>query len=106
VVFVGFRVSRRVPTERYPYGYERAEDLVGIGIAVVIWVSAAPAAAESIYKIISRVGTGRVGAGIAGAAVGIIGNQAVARYKLTTGRRINSAGLVVDARHSWLDAPR
>src|SRR5262249_33298965 len=25
LVFLGFRVSRRVPTERYPYGYERAE---------------------------------------------------------------------------------
>jgi cation diffusion facilitator family transporter len=33
VVFVGFRTSRRLPTERYPYGYERAEDLAGIGVA-------------------------------------------------------------------------
>jgi cation diffusion facilitator family transporter len=104
VVFVGFRISRRVPTERYPYGYERAEDLVGIGIAVVIWASAALAAAESTHKIISHGGTGHVGAGIAGAAIGIIGNQAVARYKLRIGRRINSAALVADARHSWLDA--
>src|SRR5215471_9621949 len=37
-----FRVSRRKPTEWYPYGYERAEDLTGIGIAIVIWGSAAP----------------------------------------------------------------
>jgi hypothetical protein len=28
----------------------------------------------------------------------------VARYKLVTGRRISSATLVADARHSWLDA--
>jgi cation diffusion facilitator family transporter len=69
VVFLGFRVSRRVPTERYPYGYERAEDLVCIGIAVVIWASAALAAAESIRKIVSHGGTGHVGIGIAGAAI-------------------------------------
>ncbi len=31
-------------------------------------------------------------------------NQVVARYKLRTGQRINSATLVADARHSWLDA--
>src|SRR5215471_15042263 len=37
-----FRVSRHTPTEWYPYGYERAEDLTGIGIAIVIWGSAAP----------------------------------------------------------------
>jgi divalent metal cation (Fe/Co/Zn/Cd) transporter len=30
VVFVGFRPSRRGPTERYPYGLDRAEDLAGI----------------------------------------------------------------------------
>jgi len=41
VVFLGFRLSRRPATERYPYGLERAEDLAGIGIAVVIWASAA-----------------------------------------------------------------
>jgi cation diffusion facilitator family transporter len=104
VVFLGFRVSRRVPTERYPYGYERAEDLVGVGIAVVIWASAALAAAESIRKILSHGGTGFVGIGIAGAVIGILGNQVVARYKLIIGRRINSAALVADARHSWLDA--
>jgi divalent metal cation (Fe/Co/Zn/Cd) transporter len=28
----------------------------------------------------------------------------VARYKLVVGRRINSATLIADARHSWLDA--
>jgi cation diffusion facilitator family transporter len=40
VVFLGFRVSKRPASERYPYGLERAEDLAGIGIAVVIWASA------------------------------------------------------------------
>src|ERR1700684_1205025 len=29
VVFLGFRLSRRPPTEKYPYGLERAEDLAG-----------------------------------------------------------------------------
>jgi len=104
VVFLGFRLSRRPATERYPYGLERAEDLAGIGIAVVIWASAAFAGYESIRKLIGHGPTTHLAAGIAGAIIGIAGNVAVARYKLTVGRRINSATLVVDARHSWLDA--
>jgi divalent metal cation (Fe/Co/Zn/Cd) transporter len=32
VVYFGFRLSRRSPTEKYPSGVERAEDLAGIGI--------------------------------------------------------------------------
>lgn len=104
VVFLGFRLSRRAPTEKYPYGMERAEDLAGVGIAVVIWASAAFAGYESIRKLIGHGHTVFVGAGIAGAVVGIIGNQLVARYKLVVGRRIGSATLIADARHSWLDA--
>jgi cation diffusion facilitator family transporter len=104
VVFLGFRLSRRPPTDRYPYGLERAEDLAGIGIAIVIWASAAFAGLESIRKLIEHGHTAHVTAGIAGAVLGIIGNQAVARYKLTVGKRINSATLIADARHSWLDA--
>jgi cation diffusion facilitator family transporter len=97
VVFLGFRLSRRPATERYPYGLERAEDLAGIGIAVVIWASAAFAGYESIRKLLVHGPTTHIGAGIAG-------NLAVTRYKLVVGRRINSATLVADARHSWLDA--
>jgi cation diffusion facilitator family transporter len=104
VVFLGFRLSRRPPTERYPYGLERAEDLAGIGIAVVIWASAAFAGLESVRKLIEHGHTTHVGAGIAGAALGIVGNQVVARYKLVVGKRIHSATLIADARHSWLDA--
>ncbi|HEY7429959.1 MAG TPA: cation diffusion facilitator family transporter [Streptosporangiaceae bacterium] len=104
VVFVGFRLSRRGSTERYPYGLDRAEDLAGIGIAVVIWASAAFAGYESARKLLSGAPTGHLGIGIAAAVLGIVGNQAVAWYKLSTGRRIRSATLLADARHSWLDA--
>jgi len=104
VVFLGFRLSRRPPTESYPYGLERAEDLAGIGIAVVIWASAAFAGIESIRKLAGHGTTTHLAAGIAGAALGIIGNQLVARYKLRTGRRIGSGTLIADAKHSWLDA--
>jgi cation diffusion facilitator family transporter len=104
VVFIGFRVSRKGPTERFPYGLDRAEDLAGIGIAVVIWASALFAGYESVRKLVNHGPTSHIALGIFGAALGIVGNQVVARYKLVTGRRINSGTLVADARHSWLDA--
>jgi cation diffusion facilitator family transporter len=104
VVFLGFRLSRRPATERFPYGLERAEDLAGIGIAAVIWASAAFAGYEGIRKLVGHGTTTHVGAGIAGAIIGIVGNLAVARYKRAVGQRINSGTLLADARHSWLDA--
>ena len=104
MVFLGFRLSRNGPTERYPYGLDRAEDLAGIGIAVVIWASAAFAGFESVRKLLDHGTDHARRLGIAGAALGIVGNQVVARYKLVVGRRIGSATLIADARHSWLDA--
>lgn len=104
VVFVGLRISRRRATTSHPYGWERAEDLAGLAIALVIWLSAAFAAAVSIRKLFENGTTSHVTWGIVAAAVGILGNQLVARYKLGVGRRIHSATLVADAQHSWLDA--
>lgn len=79
LVFLGFRVSKKDPTERYPYGFERAEDLAGVGIAVVIWASALFAGVESVRKLLGHGHTTHVGVGMAAAALGIIGNQVVAR---------------------------
>lgn len=71
VVFLGFRISKRPPSAAYPYGYERAEDLAGLGVALVIWLSAIFAGYESYLKFIRNAGTSHIGIGIAGAAVGI-----------------------------------
>jgi cation diffusion facilitator family transporter len=104
IVFVGFRLSRRPATAGRPYGYERAEDLAGLGVALAIWASAALAGFVSVHKLASSGHTSHLGLGMAAAVVGIAGNQLVARYKVRTGRRIQSATLVADGHHSRLDA--
>jgi cation diffusion facilitator family transporter len=104
VVFLGFRVSRKPASRSHPYGYERAEDLAGLGVAVVIWLSALFAGYESYRKLVGHGQTSHVWVGMAGAALGIAGNQAVAWYKRRVGKRIGSLTLIADARHSWLDA--
>ena len=103
-VYFGFRASRKQPTRRYPYGYGRAEDLTGVIIVIAIWSSAALAGWQSYDKLVSGRGTTHLTLGMVAAAVGIVGNQVVARYKLSVGRAIKSAPLIVDARHSMLDA--
>jgi cation diffusion facilitator family transporter len=104
LVFLGFWVSKRPASPGHPYGYDRAEDIAGIGVALAIWSSAIFAGYESVRKLVHHGTTTHVGWGIAAAIVGIAGNQAVAWYKGSVGRRIQSATLMADARHSWLDA--
>lgn len=104
VVFVGFRLSKRPANPAHPYGYERAEDLAGLGVALVVWASAAFAGAVSIHKLTGNGHTSHLAFGIAAALVGIAGNQLVSRHKRRVGRRIQSATLLADATHSRLDA--
>ena len=107
VVFAGFFISKRPASERYPYGLERAEDIAGLGVALVIWAFAAFAAfaaIESYRKLVSHSPTTHLALGMLGACIGIVGNQLVAWYKRRVGGRIHSATLLADAKHSWLDA--
>lgn len=103
-LYVGFRLSCRSPNARYPYGYGRAEDLAGIGVVIAIWVSAVLAGLESLEKLRAQGQTTLPLLGLAAALAGVIGNQAVARYKLQVGREINSEALVADSRHAGTDA--
>jgi cation diffusion facilitator family transporter len=64
-VFLGFYISKRQPTMAYPYGYERAEDIAGLGVALVIWLSALFAGYESYQKLIGRTGIIHLGVGMA-----------------------------------------
>lgn len=104
VVFLGFRLSKKPATPTHPYGYERAEDLAGLGVALVVWASAVFAGVLSVHKLLVHGRTSSLGLGMAAAVAGIVGNQLVARYKRSVGTRIQSATLVADAKHSWLDA--
>jgi cation diffusion facilitator family transporter len=103
VVFIGFRISKRPPSRHYPYGYERAEDLAGLVIALVIWGSAVFAGYESYQKLRSHAGTGHIAVGVCGALLGMVGNFAVSRYKAVVAKRIQSVTMAAEAQHSWLD---
>ena len=104
LVFIGFQVSRRTPTSRFPYGYDRAEDIAGIGVALVIWASAGLAAWESWRKLVNHGPTDHLALGMVAAVVAMVVNRIVAAYKGRIGTRIQSTTLLADARHSWLDA--
>ena len=98
-----FWLSRRAPTRRYTYGYGRSEDLAGITIVLVIAASAVVAAAVAIERIVHPHPVRQLGWVAVAGAVGFVGNEAVARYRMRTGRRIGSAALEADGQHARTD---
>lgn len=103
-LWIAFSLGRRAPSERFTYGYHRAEDLAGIVIVLAIAVSAGAVAWESIQRFVEPRDLNHVGWVIAAGVVGAAGNETVARYRINAGRRIGSEALIADGFHARTDA--
>jgi cation diffusion facilitator family transporter len=102
-LWVAFVFGRRPASRRYTYGYARGEDLAGVVIVMIIILSAAFAGYESARRIINPVEINHLGWVMAAAVVGFLGNEAVAIYRIRTGKAIGSAALVADGQHARAD---
>ncbi|MEU5861447.1 cation diffusion facilitator family transporter [Nonomuraea sp. NPDC047529] len=100
---IAFSLGRRAATRRFTYGYGRAEDLAGIVIVVLIAASAALAGYEAVRRLVEPQDVRALGWVAAAALAGFVGNEWVARYRITVGRQIGSAALVADGLHARTD---
>src|SRR5205085_12187439 len=102
-LWIAFVISNRAANQRYTYGYYRAEDLAGVFIVLVIIASAVAGAVESIQKLTSGNVPTQLFLSMAAALVGFAGNEILAQYKISVGKRINSVPLIADGQHSRID---
>jgi cation diffusion facilitator family transporter len=102
-LWIAFTLTRRPPNRRFTYGYDRAEDVAGVAIVLIIFISAAVALWESVDKLLHPVPLTNVWWVIAAAAGGFAGNEWVANIRTRTGQRIGSAALVADGAHARAD---
>jgi cation diffusion facilitator family transporter len=102
-LWIAFVLSSRAANQRYTYGYYRAEDLAGVFIVLVIIASAVAGAVASIQKLTSGSVPTQLFLSMAAALVGVAGNELLAQYKISVGKRINSVPLIADGQHSRID---
>jgi cation diffusion facilitator family transporter len=100
---IAFVLGRRAATRAYTYGFGRAEDLAGIVIVLVIAASSVTAAWFAVERLLNPQGMTHIPWVLAAGVIGFIGNEIVARYRITVGRRIGSAALVADGLHARTD---
>jgi cation diffusion facilitator family transporter len=102
-LLVAFGLARRPATTRFTYGFGRAEDLAGLFVIAVVTVSAVAAGWQAIDRLANPRPVHHLAAVAAAGVVGFVGNEVVARYRITVGRRIGSAALVADGLHARVD---
>lgn len=102
-LIMAFRLGRRAPTRQYPFGYRRAEDLVGLFITSIIALTIVLIVWESLRGLADPREPTHLGWVFAAGLVGFLGNEIVAEYRIRTGRRIGSAALIAEGQHARAD---
>src|SRR5215217_2978717 len=102
-LWFAFMLARRKPSRRFTYGLGRVEDLAGVVIVLIILLSAAVAAYESIDRIFHPQTVGYLWAVVVASVIGFLGNEAVALFRIKVGKEIGSAALIADGYHARVD---
>jgi cation diffusion facilitator family transporter len=102
-LWIAFSLARLGPSRRFTFGYGRVEDLAGVAVVLIILFSAVVAGYQAIERLIDPQPVGLLWAVAVAAAVGFVGNEAVAVFRIRVGRQIGSAALVADGYHARTD---
>ena len=102
-LWIAFLLAKRLPTKRFTYGYGRVEDLAGLAILMVIFLTVVLAGYQSVHRLLNPQPVDYIGAVMAASVVGFLGNEAVAIFRVKVGKEIGSAALVAEGRHARVD---
>ena len=102
-LWIAFRVQLMPPSERFPYGRGRFEDLAGLAILCLIFLSGALSLWTSAGRLVHPEPVGDLPVVAVAAVVGYLGNELCAQIRWRTARKIGSVSLEADAWHSRLD---
>ena len=102
-LWIAFVFARRMPNNRFTYGYGRVEDLAGIAIVIAILISGIVVGYQSLSRMFMPSPVEHLWAVVIAAVVGFFGNEAVAIYRIKVGKEIGSAALVAEGQHARTD---
>src|SRR5262245_18949444 len=102
-LWVAFILARRKPSQRFTYGYGRVEDIGGVLIILIIFLSAVFAGYQSLDRLHNPQTVQHLWAVVIASLIGFAGNEAVAILRIRVGREISSAALVADGYHARVD---
>ncbi|GHO46312.1 cation diffusion facilitator family transporter [Ktedonospora formicarum] len=100
---IAFVLGRKLATRRYTYGFGRVEDLAGVVIVVMIFLSAVLAGYESIIHLLYPEPLRNVWWVMLASVIGFLGNEGVAILRIRVGKEIGSVALVADGHHARVD---
>ncbi len=104
ISYLGIKIAQKPVDEKHPYGYYVAETLAGLGVTILLAISAGWIIYEGIEQIINQTTIKLSIWGFVVVIISIILNEVIARLKFKYGEKEESLALIADAEHSRADA--
>jgi cation diffusion facilitator family transporter len=102
-VWAGLRIAKKKPTERFPYGYYKAETFALLVVSLIIVVSSILIMVESFEKFFEVNGILFSDLALVAASISVVIYYLLAKYKGRVGREIGSQALISEGLHSMVD---
>jgi cation diffusion facilitator family transporter len=102
-VWAGLNVAKKKPTERFPYGYFKAETLALLTVALILMASSVLIIWESFQRLFEVYVVSFSDLALGVAALSAVVYFLLARYKTRVGQQIGSQALKSEGLHSMVD---
>jgi cation diffusion facilitator family transporter len=103
IVILGFRLARKPPDAKHPFGHGRIESVASVVIAVLLGVVAVEMARACVGRILRPQDVHAPAWAIVVVFVTMLAKELLARFSATLGRLIGSDALLADAWHHRSD---
>jgi len=102
-VWAGLIIAKKKPTERFPYGYYKAETFALLVVSLIFIVSSILIMLESFQKLFVTYVISFSDLALAVSALSAVIYYLLAKYKYRVGRQISSQALISEGAHSMID---
>ena len=102
-VWMGLKIAKKKPTERFPYGYYKAETFALLTVSLILVASSILIMLESFQKFFEVYVISFSDIALVVAAFSAIIYYLLAKYKGRVGRQIGSQALISEGLHSMID---
>lgn len=98
--WVGLKIAQKKPSEKFPYGYYKAENLAALLISGLILFAGITIIRDSVEKITTQYELGIPFIAIGAAVLDALVMYFIGNYEIKVGKKINSQSLVADGKES------
>ncbi len=100
LVWAGLKISQKDPTEKFPYGYYKVENITSLLVSFLILFAGYSIITNSFNKLFTQTELGIPAIAVGVAVADALVMYMIGKYEISEGEKINSQSLIADGKES------